>query len=102
MTPEFAEMSRSRGIGYDWYKKYSGDLYPSDECIVNGNVCRPPKFYDKLLERDDPELYMKIKAGRLEHRDKYDDQRLFKSFVAKQKSIEQRMELLVRSMEAEA
>lgn len=51
--PEFAMMSLKPGIGADWFKKYKSDVYNYDYVVVNGMKMRPPKFYDRLLERDD-------------------------------------------------
>lgn len=59
-TPEYVTMSRRPGIGRGWLEKYSGDVYPSDEVVVRGNVCKPPRFYDKYLQDTNPELYESI------------------------------------------
>ena len=70
IQPEFVNMSRRPGIGKDWYDQYKSDLYPYDEAIFNGNgktrVMRVPRYYDKLLEQEDPELLASIKDKRLE------------------------------------
>lgn len=63
-TPEFVSMSRRPGIGANWFNKYATDVYPSDECIMNGKSMMPPPFYDKLLEKADPTLYKRIKRER--------------------------------------
>ncbi|CAK0755284.1 hypothetical protein CCP3SC15_2050003 [Gammaproteobacteria bacterium] len=63
--PEYVTMSRRPGIGSKWYAQFSGDVFPSDEVIIRGGVrCRPPKFYDKLLEADAPEVLRRIKITR--------------------------------------
>jgi hypothetical protein len=64
--PEFATMSRKPGIGYPWFKKFRGDVYPEDEVIVNGRKTKPPRAYDKWLEQSDPETYARVKARREE------------------------------------
>lgn len=51
--PEFSLMSLKPGIGAEWFKKYKEDVYSYDYVVVNGVKMRPPKFYDRLLERDD-------------------------------------------------
>jgi len=53
--PEFATMSRRPGIGAAWFDLYSDDVYPSDEVIVRGRSCKPPRFYDRLLAAASPE-----------------------------------------------
>lgn len=45
-------MSRRPGIGSGWYDKFSPDLWPSDECVVNGHKQKVPRYYD--LKRDQP------------------------------------------------
>lgn len=50
-TPEFSTMSRRPGIGSAWFEKYGDDVYPDDFVVVNGKRCKPPKYYDKLLEK---------------------------------------------------
>ncbi len=63
--PEYATMSRNKGIGETWIKKYMSDVYPSDELVVNGKITRPPKFYDQQFEKADPKGYRKLKAQRI-------------------------------------
>jgi len=62
--PEFLLMSRKPGIARAWYEKYSSDVYPSDEVIVRGKETRPPRYYDQILEKDNPVLLESIKAKR--------------------------------------
>lgn len=54
--PEFATMSRRPGIGATWFQEFGADVYPHDFVVVNGVRCKPPKFYDRLLERSE-DLY---------------------------------------------
>jgi hypothetical protein len=64
LPPEYVTMSRRPGIAADWYKRFKSDAYPSDFLIVRGAKVTPPKFYDRLLEKENPELYEKIKKRR--------------------------------------
>jgi len=61
---EYATMSRRPGLGYTWYQKFKSDVYPEDVVIQKGQVFRPPKYYDTLLAKEDPELWEKIQARR--------------------------------------
>ena len=63
-TPEFACMSLKPGIGSGWYDKWKFDCYPSDFLVTRGVRCKPPRFYDKRLAVDDPELYERIRTQR--------------------------------------
>lgn len=58
--PEFARMSLKPGIGESFCREYWSDFYKVDvathhvlrDCVrlQNGRSCRPPKYYDKILE----------------------------------------------------
>lgn len=61
---EYVTMSRRPGIAAGWYDKFSSDCYPKDFITERGVKMRPPKFYDRRLEVDDEELYLKIKSRR--------------------------------------
>lgn len=68
-TPEFARMSlggrdAKGGIGRDWYRLYSGDVYPHDFVIVDGKELKPPKYYDKLFKADSPDEFEQMQMER--------------------------------------
>ena len=72
--PEFSDMSRRPGIGAAWLKKFAADVYPSDDVVVNGVRCRPPRFYDNAFEVIDPALFARIRGKRVSRgRDKVRD-----------------------------
>lgn len=72
--PEYITMSRRPGIGKTWIETFLGDVYPSDQVIVNGNPARPPRFYDDYLESIDRNMYLQIKAKRTRNADKYSEE----------------------------
>lgn len=57
-------MSLKPGIGASWLKKYKTDVYPGDFTILNGRKIRPPKFYDRELEKIHKEEAEKVKDNR--------------------------------------
>ena len=61
---EYCTMSRRPGIGYSWFQRYKTDLYPHDYCVVDGKKLPVPRYYDLLLEREDPELLEEIQERR--------------------------------------
>lgn len=63
---EYNTMSLKPAIGKDWYMQFKSDVFPSDEAVVRGKVMKPPKYYDRLLEVEDPEALALIKADRKE------------------------------------
>lgn len=64
VQPEYATMSRNPGLGKEWFKKYWTDVYPDDFVLANGHKFTPPGYYDKLLEKQNPELWEKVKLKR--------------------------------------
>lgn len=68
--PEFTVMSRGgrtgKGIAYDWFRKYKDDVFPSDEVIFNGKSVKPPRYYDNLLDKVEPDLIEDLKRLRAE------------------------------------
>lgn len=62
--PEFQRMSRRPGIGHAFYERFKSDIYPSDEVIVEGKSLKPPRYYDRLLERENPARLAKVKIHR--------------------------------------
>lgn len=61
---EKASMSRRNAIGKDWLEKYWSDVYPDDSCIHETRRLKTPKYYDKWLEKNNPQLYQEIKINR--------------------------------------
>ncbi len=64
LKPEYCTMSRNPGLGAKWIEKYLDEVYPSDEVIINGKQCRPPKFYDTALEKTRPDIHATIRKAR--------------------------------------
>ena len=64
VEPEYATQSRRPGLGKQWFDEFKTDVFPWDEIIVRGHPCKPPRYYDKLLEESDPGLLQAIKLQR--------------------------------------
>lgn len=64
LKPEYSTMSRRPGIGALHFDKYHRDIYPSDEVVMNGFPSKPPRFYDRMLEKCDPVRYAELKDQR--------------------------------------
>ncbi len=72
--PEYCRMSLKPGIGADWFRKFSSDVYPHDHVFSRGRPAKPPRYYDKLLDRVDPDLLEAIKFSRSEKaRERFED-----------------------------
>lgn len=86
-VPEYVTMSRRPGIGTDWFKKFSGDVYPSDFIVIRGGIkCKPPRFYDKIFDLTDSNDMSKIIGMRVSKAKSSDDnsaQRLMQKGMVK-------------------
>lgn len=65
VRPEFATMSRRPGLGYTWYQRWKHSVYPADRIIMDGKQMRPPRYYDRLLEKEDATLYSQVMKKRI-------------------------------------
>ena len=96
--PEFTKMSLKPGIGYDWYKQYTSDVYPHDYVVVRGKKVKPPKYYDKNYKIQHPYefdelLYTRQQSAKLHFADNTPERLLVKEQVTKAK-----LQLLKRNL----
>lgn len=67
---EYCTMSRGgrngRGLAFDFVSDYLDDIYPWDECVVNGALLRPPRYYDNVYQIDHPDDMEDIKQRRIQ------------------------------------
>lgn len=89
-TPEFTKMSLKPGIGYEWYKQYTSDVYPHDYVVVRGKKVKPPKYYDKKYKIENPYefdelLYIREKSAKLNYADNTLERLAVKEQVVKAK-----------------
>ena len=71
---EYNNMSRRPGIGGEWFDRFSNDVYRGhDYVVVNGVRCRPPRYFDKLLERIDPDRFAEVKEERVKTAEQFAD-----------------------------
>lgn len=61
---EFNHMSLKPAVGRRWLDKYQTDVYPRDYVVVNGVKTKPPKYYDRLFERENPGVFSDLVAQR--------------------------------------
>lgn len=53
LAPEYGRMSLRPGIGSRFFERYHSEVSVRDSAVVNGKEYKPPKYYDKKLERLD-------------------------------------------------
>lgn len=76
-SPEFSAMSRRPGIGYEFFIRYYNDIVNYDEVVTrDGVICKPPRYYDKLLSGCDVELLESHKQARVDSANPFDPYRL--------------------------
>ena len=59
--------NRLPGLAQAYYTTNKDKIYQNDEIILPGKIARtvkPPKYYDKLYDLENPEEYKKIKKER--------------------------------------
>lgn len=66
LQKEFALISNRPGIGFKHYAEYRDSMFTRGSVIVKGRQMAIPKYYDRLLKRDDPLRLDSIKTGRFE------------------------------------
>lgn len=49
VSPEFLIMSRKPGIGHDWFRRFRGDVFPSDFLVLEGRKRPVPRYYLGML-----------------------------------------------------
>ncbi len=95
LRPEYVTMSRRPGIGSAWFKQFKSDVYPSDECVVEGKRYRPPRFYDSLLGAEELDVYKVKRRRAVVNRSKdLSPERL----VVREKCLEARMKIFERNL----
>lgn len=94
--PEYTTMSRRPGIGKKWLEKYMDDVYPHDYVVVNGVKCKPPKYYDGVLETERPYEFDEIKEKRLDDISKYAENNTVERLAVREKIQNARLKRLHR------
>lgn len=61
---EYSRMSLKPGIGANWFKQYTNDVFTHDYVITDGTKRPVPKYYDKLYKRLAPEHFEEIQSQR--------------------------------------
>jgi hypothetical protein len=61
LLPEYIHMSTRPAIGLSFYEKFHKEIHQSDFVLVKGKKRKTPRYYDKQLEKKDPDLLEELK-----------------------------------------
>ncbi len=67
LEPEFSRMSLRPAIGKRWIEKHWRDVYPRDYVVIDGLEAKPPRYYDKRMDENLPDIMEDVRQKR------YDD-----------------------------
>lgn len=94
---EFNRMSLKPGIGKGFYEKFKRDMYPYDLVVMNGKEMKPPKYYYKLLAKDDGFTYDEIKFVREQRARMCAEDNTPERLEVKEKVLDARLQFLKRN-----
>ncbi len=66
-APEFARMSLRPAIGRRWIERYWEDVYPRDYVVIDGYQAKPPRYYDRWMDANHPELMEEVRQTRFDN-----------------------------------
>lgn len=76
LHPEFVRMSRSPPIGSTWLTRFWPETYRHDSVVIRGFQMKPPKAYDRWMEKHQPEVFEEVRKRRRENAD-FNDPEMF-------------------------
>lgn len=71
LHPEYVTMSRRPGIAREWFLRWGNEVYPADEVISRGVSCKPPRYYDSMLEQSEPSVFDALKRKRARESERF-------------------------------
>lgn len=105
--PEFVRCSRGsgagqKGLGQSWIEKYKSDVYPHDYVVLsNGKEVKPPRAYDKWLQKTDPEMFALVKAKRKTKANERQEDNTWERLLVRETCHEKAAENLYRRYESD-
>ena len=100
LEPEFVDMSRRPGIGRDFYRKFTSDMYPEGAVVSRaGKLFRTPRYYDNLYEIEYPEEMAALRARRSEFAIRHQAESTPERLAAREEVTKERISRLFRPLE---
>jgi len=100
LLPEYTTMSRRPGIASAWYDEFKSDVFPSDEVIIKGKQLKPPRYYQQIYQRENPEEYDQLLEKRKTVHKLRKSDNTPERLKAKEKVKKSKLKLLKRTYEA--
>lgn len=76
LVPEFSSKSRRPALGRTYLEQYWRDIYPRDFVTINGSQLNPPRYYDKWMEANHPEIMEEVRYQRYIDSEQIGDEKL--------------------------
>jgi len=99
LRPEYNKMSLNPAIGKGFFEAYNTDIYPDDFCLIEGKKVRSPRYYDRLLEKSNPELLERVKTNRKAQAEKMAADNTRDRRAVKEKCLQAKLKQLKRNIE---
>ena len=96
--PEYNRMSLKPGIGANFVDKYKSDVFPNDYVVVNGHKAKPPRYYFKRLQQQDPDLYEQVEHSRALKGLESCEENTVERLGARQKVLQAKLKQLQRNL----
>ncbi len=66
LKPQFARMSLRPAIGRRWIQRWWNDVYPRDFVVIDGYEAKPPRYYDKWMDDNEPLIMEAVRQKRMD------------------------------------
>lgn len=99
IVPEYITMSRRPGLAAEWAKNYSSDVYPKDFVTHLGKKFRPPRYYDQIYDKINPDNFIDIKKKRLTNAEANADNNTRQRLLVREEVQRRKSQRLIRSYE---
>lgn len=99
VMPPYVTMSRRKGLGEKWLEKNWKEVYPADFIVMENKKISPPRYYDKWLEANYPEIWRKVRSARMRNAEKHSENNTPERLLVRETVQQRRMSLLLRDLE---
>ena len=96
-TPEYS--TGSNGLASEWLEKFHQDVYPHGYVVVkNGQLSRPPRYYDKWMEKKDTGALKALRKARRDYARSHAEDSTRERLEVREEVAERRQKLKKRAL----